>query len=109
MSWDVTVYRQRDRDLLAAKPDSPAGIRLAEWHTGGLDWLNDLVKAGKAIDLGGDGYPSKYTAIAKYLFPRIREEDEWSHRLFGKSAADLVALSDCHPDEWLVLEAWDSS
>jgi hypothetical protein len=89
---------------------------------GGLDWLNELVKAGKAIDLGGDGYPCRYTAIAEYLIPRIADmppgaranwlreasdviTDQWE----GKTVVDGAAVSQCRPDEWLLVEAWDES
>jgi hypothetical protein len=109
MGWDVTVYRQRDGDVSPATADSPAGQYLAEWHEGWLDWLDKLVEAGKAIDLGGNGYPCRYTVIAEYLVPRIIEEDQHSHKYFGKPAADLVAVAQCRPDEWLMVDAWDSS
>ena len=33
----------------------------AQTGDGGLDWLCDLAKAGKAINLGGDGYPNTFT------------------------------------------------
>jgi hypothetical protein len=52
------------------------GTRLAVWQTGlgRLDWVYELVKAGKAINLGGNGYPCRYTATAEYLTPRIIDE-----------------------------------
>ena len=109
MGWDISVYRQRDGDVSPAKAHVPAGPLLAEWHTGGLDWLDELVKTGKAIDLGGDGYPVTYTVIAECVIPHIVKEDEFSHKLFGKPATDRVALAQCHLNEWLVVEAWDSS
>jgi hypothetical protein len=74
----------------------------------GLSWPDELVKRGKAIDLGGNGYPLKYSAIAECVIPHIGREDEFSHELFGKPAADRVALAQCRLDEWLIVEAWDS-
>lgn len=124
LGWHISVYRQRDGGVTPAIPKSPEGRRLAVWQTGlgGLDWLNELVKAGKAIDLGGDGYPCRYTAIAEYLIPRIADmppgaranwlreasdviTDQWE----GKTVVDGAAVSQCRPDEWLLVEAWDES
>jgi hypothetical protein len=53
--------------------ESAKGARLAVWQTGleGLDWLQTLVKQGYAIDLGGDGYPWRFTATAEQLVPHI--------------------------------------
>ncbi len=109
MGWDIRVYRQRDGNLSPAKADAPARQLLAEWHTGGLNWLDELMKTGQAIDLGGDGYPLTYTAIAECVIPHMEREDEFSHKLFGKPAADRLALAQCRLDEWLIVEAWDSS
>ena len=57
--WHVSVYRQTDGGASPAAFESPEGTRVAVWQAGigGLDWLIELVKAGKAINLGGDGYP----------------------------------------------------
>ncbi len=59
LGWCIGVYRQKDSSVSPGKSDPPEGARLAVWQTGlgGLDWPNELVKAGKAIDLGGNGYP----------------------------------------------------
>jgi hypothetical protein len=60
LGWHVSVYRQKDGGSSPATFPTPEGTRLAVWQTGigGLDWLDELVKAGKAIDLGGNGYPA---------------------------------------------------
>jgi hypothetical protein len=60
LGWHISVYRQKVGGL-----STPKGQRLAVWQTGlgGLDWLDELVKAGKAINLGENGgYPCRYTA-----------------------------------------------
>ena len=106
------------------KSDPPEGARLAVWQTGlgGLDWLNELVKASKAINLGGNGYPNRYTATAACLLPQIMEHpplarsvwlidpgdvvtDQWA----GKTTIDPGVASLCRTDEWLLVEAWDES
>jgi hypothetical protein len=104
--------------------ESPQGKRLAVWQTGlgGLDWIDELVKAGRAIDLGGNGYPCRYSATAENIIPRIVDgppgaKKIWTHdphdilteKWAGKTVIDQAALADCQPDEWLLIEAWDES
>ena len=124
LGWHISVYQQRDGGSSPAAFDSAQGKRLAVWQTGlgGLDWLNELVKAGKAIDLGGNGYPCRYTATAANLLPRFiqgppaaREHwvceptdiitDKWE----GKTVIDHFAAAQSQGDEWLIVEAWDES
>jgi hypothetical protein len=123
LGWWIGIYRQEESSLLPPKYETALGASLADWQTGihGLDWLDDLVKAGNAIDLGGNGYPCRYTATARYLLPHIisppnREQDErvisddenddhWDEPTV--THPDVASL--CHPDEWLLVEAWDQS
>ncbi len=124
LGWDILVFRKLNEGESPATLESPEGKILAAWETGlsGLDWIDELVKAGKAIDLGGGGYPSRYTATAKNLIPRILagapearfgrfaarfEIVEGKSR--GTTAVDPAEIADCRPDEWLVVEAWDAS
>jgi hypothetical protein len=74
LGWHISVYRQKNGGLSPATAETTHGSRLAAGQTGvgGLDWLDELVKAGKAINLGENGgYPCRYTAIAECLIPRI--------------------------------------
>ena len=72
LGWSIYIYRQ---DLI----EDPEVIwphdraLLASWLTGmcGLDWLDALVKEGKATCLGGNGYPLKYVAPAANVLPLI--------------------------------------
>jgi hypothetical protein len=124
LGWHVSVYRQKDGGRLPATAKSEEGARLAVWQAdvGGLKWIHELVKAGKAVDLLGNGYPNRYTAAAENLIPHLsatpplartvwqREEgdivtDQW----VGKTATDPIEITQCRPDEWLLIEAWDES
>jgi hypothetical protein len=124
LGWHISVYRQPDGGASPATFDSSAGTRLAVWQTGlnGLEWLEELVKAGKAMDLGGNGYPRRFTSTAEHLVPRIIEQppgarsvwvsqagdiltDKWE----GKTVIDRAAAEQCPLDEWLLVEAWDES
>jgi len=126
LGWHVSVYRQADGGHSPATPESAQGVRLAVWQTdvGGLDWLRDLAKEGKAIDLGGNGYPSWFTAPAEHLIPRIeggslRANEDWvigegsyiaDPKLWvGKTQIEPEAVKQCRPDEWLLIEIWDES
>jgi hypothetical protein len=124
LGWHISVYRQPDGGSTPAATQSPKGTRLAVWQTGlgGLDWLDALVKSGQAVDLGGSGYPCRYTAPAENLIPHIIETppgaravwitgagdtvtDKWD----GQTVIDRAAADACRPDEWLLVEAWDES
>lgn len=96
------------------------------WQTGigGLDWLIELAKQGKAVDLGGNGYPSRFTARAEILVPHIvtgafPANETWvipegsyipdPEAYVGKTRVEKEAAQECRPDEWLLVEVWDES
>ena len=78
-------------------------------------------EAGNAIDLGGNGYPLRFTATAEYLAPRIKKppeanavwicgpEDILTDKWAGKTVVDLDAIAQCRIGEWLLVVAWDQS
>jgi hypothetical protein len=124
LGWHISVYRQTDEGASPAVFDSTEGPRLAVWQTGlgGLEWLEDLVKAGNAVDLGGTGYPLRYTATARYLVPRLLDGPPEAHETWvlrvgesavgaraGRTVIDHDVVTACRPDEWLIVEAWDES
>ncbi len=124
LGWQVTLYRQNDPAVGAATFQTPVGTKLAFWGSGfsGFKWLDELVKDGKAVDLGGDGYPLKYTAPAKYIVPRILTklpatgnpwpvigENDKIERWSGATELDSKAMAACDPEEWLIVELWDRS
>ena len=112
LGWEVFVSRQGS--------DAP----VARWKTSvfGLKWLDALVEGHKALDLGGNGYPNKYSIAAGVLLPIITRglpanssplvvgDDYvtpagWS----GDVTLNAKNAAACHPDEQLLLEAWDQS
>ena len=124
LGWHISVYRQQNDGSTPASFGAPAGTRLAVWQTGlgGLDWLDDLVTQGKALGLGGNGYPIEYTAMAADIVPRLGDEppgakaawtvDEWDILLpgwLGRTTKDMQAMDACRSDEWLLIRAWDES
>lgn len=53
LGWLITVYRQARGGGSPAQKESAKGAQIAIWQCGlyGLDWLDDLVKLGKAVSL----------------------------------------------------------
>lgn len=125
LGWHISVYKQHDgRGASPATFDSPTGDRLAVWQTGlgGTDWIDALVRAGAAVDLGGNGYPLRYTATAREALPRVLEgppgaranwflgaSDILTEAWAGTTVIDEAASAACRQDEWLLVEAWDES
>jgi len=115
LGWKVYITQESITD----KPES-----LISWTTGigGLDWLDQLVKGGFAQDLGGNGYPNRYSAKAAVLLPRLIQSlpnydgefvigddyvlsdgKHWGIKL-NQSKIDA-----CRPETALIIEAWDES
>ena len=124
LGWHSSVYRQRDGGQSPAQFGSPKGPRIAVWQSGagGLEWLDQEVRAGRAISLGGNGYPVRYTATAGTLLPQILDgppaaREHWlleagdivTAGWEGKTTLDRDAIAQCGPSEWLLVEAWDES
>ena len=125
LGWHISVYRQAGRRAHPAPKDGePDGPRLAVWQTDvdGADWIHELVAESRAIQLRHDGYPNRYTSLAKYLTPRIvggppRARSVWTFsagdiitdKWAGKTILDYSVIEACSPTEWLLVEAWDES
>lgn len=124
MGWHISVFRQAVGGSTPADRDAEEGPRLAVWQTGidGLQWLNELVAANDAIDLGGNGYPNYYTAQAEHIISRIVAGPPLANRAWsvgehdilmpgweGKTVIDRAVADECRPDEWLIVIAWDES
>lgn len=99
-------------------------VTVATWTVGlgGLDWLNDLVVEGRAVDLGGNGYPDRYTITAGELRkvisagpPRPKGPDVIGDDYFrpgnwiGRAEVNRAELDACPEQEILEVEAWDES
>lgn len=124
LGWNIAIYRQENNEITPATFESPVGQRLAIWQTGlgGLDWIEGLVKEGKVTNLGGNGYPLRYTATVKNILPIIMSgppsaKTTWSSdegdvllsNWEGKTVLDRPGIKKCNPDEWLLIEAFDES
>lgn len=125
LGWHVSVYRKVNDPLNPAHFDSDYGQLLAQWQgdVGALGWLDTLVSTGDAIDLGGNGYPSRYTAQCRVLRPVVTEgppgaREHWLHDpgdiidwnvWKGKTFVEHEILGSVPESEWLLVVAWDES
>jgi hypothetical protein len=76
---------------------------------------------GQNINLGGNGNPCRYTATTEHLIPSVIAEPPGARGIWtcGESdvltekwegtVVDRTAAGACHPDELLLVEAWDES
>jgi hypothetical protein len=115
LGWEFFVTSQSH----AGEPPS-----LASWRAGlgGTEWLDDLVSKGLATDLGGDGYPNRYSVpagvlvavltngIPKHGGPLVLGDDYvlpsgWT----ADARIDIARMRSIDPCEVLVVEAWDQS
>ena len=119
LGWDVQVFRRHE-----SRPDATGELPLASWQTGvsGLRWLDDLVQRGQAVDLGGNGYPNRYSIAANVLIPIISAglpandnpvvigddyflPKGWS----SKVKLNRQKIAECPAEAQLLVEAWDQS
>lgn len=120
----ISVYRQADNLTEPATWDSPRGARIAVWQgqTAATRWLHDLVSAREAVDLGGNGYPSRMSARAGAVLPVVsigppEANETWisgPHDILtpawaGKTVVNAEVAQACSDDEWLIIEIWDES
>ena len=117
LGWHFTIEKRRcgeDRGI----------IELAVWQAGidGLGWVDQLVKEGKVISLGGDGYPYKFKAQTKVLKPVVFGSPPYANAVWGFDHGDILlpgwagrtridrnAWEACAPDEWLDIVVFDES
>jgi hypothetical protein len=122
LGWHIFITRQAPGST-PAEP-RPSGPALASWEAGlgGLNWLDALVEEGKAVSLGGNGYPLRYTVSTAALLsklaagppphdgPMVLGDDYVTPKgWLGNARIDRVALAACPLDDDLLVEAWDLS
>ena len=93
LGWEVFAFRSSS----AKREDL-----IVHWMTSvfGLDWLDRLVKDGKATDLGGDGYPNRYKIPAGVLIPIL------SKGLPANSSPLVIGDDYVLPEGWSGCVTW---
>lgn len=121
LGWEFFIRRQAGTATAPRKTNAPL---LASWMAGlgGTEWLDDLVSAGIAVHLDGNGYPTRYSipagalvevlghGLPKHDGPLVIGDDYvvpggWA----GNAKIDLASLQSLAPNELLLVEAWDQS
>src|SRR5438270_7487285 len=71
LGWQVFIRRPTPGVLIEKLSKDTI---LADWETGlyGINWADELVKEGKAVQLSFNGYPCTYIAAARDILPRIK-------------------------------------
>jgi hypothetical protein len=123
LGWHIVIFRTNAKTHLVYDASTDE-TRLASWSTGmnGLAWLDHLAKANKISDLGGNGYPYRYSAKASEILPTISSALSSCNKPitignnYAISARDISTLkvdelkiSACSLDDQLLIEAWDQS
>ena len=121
LGWEFFVRKQ---SYAGADGHAAEGAPLASWKAslGGTQWIDDLVTNSKAADLGGDGYPNRYTVAAGTMLAVLRQglprhdgplvlgDDYVLHQGWtGDASIDIERLQLIDPSEILLVEAWDQS
>ena len=105
LGWEIFVSRRLPGETLEA-PSKESSVGCWHGSCDALRWVDDLVKEGRATELGGNGYPYRYLVAAKDVLPILK-----AHQNPKDSRARLHpdAIQKCEPDEQLIVEAWDQS
>ena len=114
LAWEVFVFRNAE----AKREDL-----IVHWMTSssGLDWLDQLVKAGKASENPGCGYPDRYLIAAGVLLPILYKglpsnrsppvigDDYFIPEGWNGSVVWEQDAKTCSESDILLIEAWDQS
>lgn len=123
LGWHVFIFRLRPGQAPASASEH-WNISLASWceDVRGLDWIDQMVKAGQAEFHGGTGYPDCYTARAGVVLARIAEGPPRpkgppvigdGYALPGghvwRLKVDFAEIERCPEEEVLSIIVWDLS
>ncbi len=124
LGFNISIYKLQNGAQRPQAMDPPTARRLAVWQTGtsGLHWIDDLVKKGQAVHLGGWAYPEEWAATVEHVRPVILEGPPEANTVWGYDPGDILldgwcgkttidrdALLKCSPDEWVLIRSWDES
>ena len=124
IGWWIVVSTQAPEERDRADQEVRRAAILAQWEVGlgGIEWLAQLVQAGKAAQLSGSGYPNRYTASAGDVLPLlaggppshtgpaiIGDDYVMPANWRGKIELHADSLAACPVGHVLTIDAWDQS
>ncbi|WP_449427213.1 hypothetical protein [Rhodanobacter umsongensis] len=121
LGWWIIISSQTPQERDNAV-DKSAILATWEASVGGKEWIDALVRDGKATQLLFDGYPCRFIAAAKHIFPLIQHgppqhtapvvigddyvsEGGWS----AKATIHRDRMAACPEEKTLTIDAWDQS
>ncbi|MEV4505391.1 hypothetical protein [Streptomyces klenkii] len=107
LGWSIHISARTPEEAAA---DTTGHAALAHWTASlsGVNWVTELVKAGKAEQLSYSGYPCRYTARASDVLPLLAGGTPPHARPSGVwMNAERIAA--CPADQILTIDAWDQS
>ncbi|MET9605235.1 hypothetical protein ABZZ17_09220 [Streptomyces sp. NPDC006512] len=111
LGWNITVSTQtpqeRDLNVIHSREDSI----LASWSVGigGLNWVSELQRSGKAEELLGGGYPCRYVIRAADVLPLLADGPPAGGSTIHSSWMHPERMAACRDDQMLTVDAWDQS
>lgn len=124
IGWWIVVSTQSPRERDQSDQDARRAAILAQWEAGadGTQWIEGLAKEGRAEKLSGNGYPNRYTALARDVLPHlvatppaaagtliVGEDYVTTSTWRGKIERSDARIESCQPDQVLTIDAWDQS
>lgn len=122
--WHISVFRAKGGGEEPPDADGESGEPLAVWQASatGLDWMDQLVRQGKAIAYETGGYPNLYRARAGAILPFILNGPPAANLIWISGPDDIIgtgwlgkttiyeeSIARCEQNEWLLIEAWAES
>ncbi|PQO94299.1 hypothetical protein C5614_20420 [Massilia phosphatilytica] len=109
LGWSVLVVARSPEERDKSEDDS--AYLLAKWQaqTSGLDFLNVLVRQGKARKLLSGGYPERYVAKAVDFLPLISKRPPGTMGPHTEVILHEDRIAACAPEQLLTIDAWDLS
>lgn len=117
--WTVISTETLAQRALPGGGNKEATLAVWEAGLGGMDWIVDLCKQGKAEQHSFNGYPNRFTALASEITPILAAgiAESEMHNFRSKTPVgwkgsitvyqDRIAA--CAPEQLLTVEVWDQS
>jgi len=110
LGWLIIIFQQKTPKPSPPTSETKTGREVIRWeaYVNGINWIDELVSEGKALELKSGGHPCLYTAQTKYLLPDLESNPPFI-RTWSNLELDKSRLLKISPKEWLIIEVWDMS